>query len=157
FGGATTFNIVVTTTGDNGDSTSDRGPNTGVWTHPSQAGPQPPPPPPPPPPGSPPAKGSKLAVSKVTAGKARSGATFTVSMVVKVQSTGIAVKTSVTCAAKLSGKTLKASKKGSVQSGKAACSWKIPKKSKGKTLRASITATYQGAKITRAFSKKILS
>ncbi len=93
----------------------------------------------------------------MTVGKAHSGATFTVSMVVKVSSTGIAVKTTVTCAAKLSGKTLKASKKGSVQSGKATCSWKIPKKSKGKQLKGSITASYKGAKITRSFSKTVVS
>ena len=93
----------------------------------------------------------------MTVGKPHSGATFTVSMVVKVSSTGIAVKTTVTCAAKLSGKTLKASKKGSVQSGKATCSWKIPKKSKGKQFKGSITASYKGAKITRSFSKTVVS
>jgi hypothetical protein len=158
FGGSVAFNLVVTTTGDNGDSTSDRGPNTGVWTHPSQAGPQPPPPPPPPPPPAPPGGGGgKLAVSKVTVGQPHSGATFTVSMVVKVSSTGIAVKSTVTCSAKLAGKTLKASKKGSVQSGKATCSWKIPKKSKGKQLKVSITSSYKGAKVTRSFSKRVLS
>jgi hypothetical protein len=152
FGNSVTFNLVVTTTGDNGESTSDRGPNTGVWTHPGQAAAQPPPPPPPP---APPPAGGKLTVSKVTIGKPRSGQAFTVSMVVK--STGVGVKSAVSCSAKLTGKTLKASKKGSVQGGKASCTWKIPKKSKGKQLKGSITATYKGAKITRSFSKRISS
>jgi hypothetical protein len=47
-------------------------------------------------------------------------------------------------------------KKGSVFSGKASCTWKLPPNTKGKQLKGSITATYQGAKITKSFSKKIL-
>ena len=73
-----------------------------------------------------------------------------------VKSTGIGVKSVVSCSAKLAGKTLKASKKGSVQGGKASCTWKLPKKSKGKQIKVSITATYKGKKITRSFSKRVL-
>lgn len=77
-------------------------------------------------------------------------------MVVRVTQTGIAVKTAVTCSAKLSGKTLKASKKGSVLSGRASCTWKLPKNTKGKKLAGSITSAYQGAKVKKTFSKTVL-
>jgi hypothetical protein len=159
FGGSTSFVFEMTTTGDGGDSIADHAPDSGAWTYPAggTASP-PPPPPPPPPPGSPPPppSGLTLTASKFTVGAPHSGRTVTVSMVVKVKQTDIAVKTAVTCTAKLSGKTLKASKKGSVQSGRASCSWKLPKNTRGKRLTGSITATYLDAKIRKTFSKTVL-
>jgi hypothetical protein len=74
-----------------------------------------------------------------------------------VKSTGVGVKSAVTCSAKLAGKTLKATKRASVKGGKASCTWKLPKKSKGKQLKGSITASYKGKKITRSFSKRVVS
>ena len=159
FGGSTAFDLVVTTTGDTGDSTSDRGPNGGTWGYPTGGVVAPPPPPPPPPPGAPPPPpGGKvtLVATGFTVAKPHAGRPFTVSMVVRVKQTGIAVKTVVSCSATLAGKRLKASGKGSVRSGRASCTWKIPRNSKGKQLRGSITATYQRAKVKKTFSKRVL-
>lgn len=160
FGGSTTFNLLVTTTGDTGDSTSDRAPDGGVWSYPTGGGTQPPPPPPPPPPGSPPPPpppgGLTLIATGFTVGKPHSGRPVTAAMVVRVKETGIAVKTTVVCSATLAGKRLKEAKKGSVFSGRASCTWRLPKNSKGKQFKGSITATYQGAKIRKTFSKKVL-
>lgn len=156
FGGSVTFDLVVTTTGDTGDTTSDRGPDGGTWGYPAGDKIGPPPPPPPPPPGSPPPSGVTLLATGFTVAKPHSGRTFTVGMVVRVKQTGIAVKTTVSCSATLAGKRLKASKKGSVRSGRASCTWKLPKGSKGKQLKGSITATYLRAKIKKSFSKRVL-
>ena len=97
----------------------------------------------------------KLTATKVTIGKPRSGQAFTVSMV--VTSAAVGVKGSVACSAKLAGKTLKVSKKGSVAGGKASCTWKVPNQSKGKQLKGSMTVTYKGKKVTRSFSKRVVS
>src|SRR5262245_46664328 len=121
FGGSTAFDLVVTTTGDTGDSTSDRGPDGGTWGYPTGGTVAPPPPPPPPPPGAPPPPppgGVTLVAIGFTVAKPHSGRPFTVAMVVRVKQTGIAVKTTVSCSATLAGKRLKASKKGSVFSGR---------------------------------------
>jgi len=47
--------------------------------------------------------------------------------------------------------------KGSVLSGHASCTWVVPKNTKGEQLRGSITATYQGAKVTKSFSARVLA
>src|SRR5690349_20018966 len=57
FGGSATFNLLLTTTGDGGDSMADRAPDSGAWGYPS-GGATSPPPSPPPPPGSPPPPGT---------------------------------------------------------------------------------------------------
>lgn len=153
FGGAVAFDFVVTTTGDTGDSTSDRGPDGGTWGYPAGDKIGPAPPPPPPPPGS----GVALIATGFTVTKPHSGRSFTVAMTVRVKQTGIAVRTAVSCSATLAGKRLAAPKKGSVRSGRASCTWKLPKRSKGKQLKGSITATYQRVKISKTFSKRVLS
>jgi hypothetical protein len=152
-GGSVEFNLLVITTGDTGDSTSDRAPDGGNWGYPTGGTVAPPPPPPPPPPR---AGGSKLVATGFTVAKPHSGRAFTVAMVVRVKETGIAVKTVVACSATLGGKRLKVSKAGSVFSGRASCTWKLPRKTKGKQLKGSITATYLGAKVKKAFSKRVL-
>jgi hypothetical protein len=43
-----------------------------------------------------------------------------------------------------------------VANGIAACSWKIPKTAKGKTIRGTVTLTVQGVKVARSFAVKIL-
>jgi hypothetical protein len=91
-----------------------------------------------------------------TVGKPHAGRPLTAAMVVRVKETGIAVKTTVTCSAKVAGKTAKVTKKGSVFSGRASCTWKLPPNTKGKTLRGSITANYQGAKVTKTFTRIVL-
>jgi hypothetical protein len=155
FGGSVAFDFVVTTTGDTGDSTSDRGPDGGTWGYPTGGKVAPPPPPPPPPPAPPPSRVTLVATGFKVA-KPHSGRPFTVAMVVRVKETGVAVKTAVSCSATLAGKRLPAPKKGSVRSGRVSCTWKLPKGSKGKQLKGSITATYQGATIKKTFSKRVL-
>ncbi len=156
FGGVTTFSFIVTTTGDTGDSTADRAPDgSAVWTYPSGASTGPPPPPPPP--GSPPPPpAGKLTAKKLTVSSPHAGKRFSVSMVVSVTATGLGVKTAVACSARIAGKAVPVKTKGSVQSGRAVCTWTLPKNTKGKQLKGSITATYQGAKIRRSFSKRVL-
>jgi hypothetical protein len=151
-GGSVEFNLLLTTTGDTGDSISDRAPDGGNWGYPTGGTVAPPPPPPPPPPTG----GAKLVATGFTVAKPHSGRPFTVAMVVRVKETGIAVKTAVSCSATLAGKRLKLSKKGSVLSGRASCTWKLPKKTKGKQLKGSITASYRGAKVKKTFSKRVL-
>jgi hypothetical protein len=99
FDGATSFAFMVTTTGDTGDSTADRAPGgTSTWVYPPSSSKPPPPPPPPPPPGSPPPPpAGTLKATKFTVGKPHAGRRFTVSMVVTVASTGLSVRTSVSC------------------------------------------------------------
>jgi hypothetical protein len=160
FGGSTSFAFILTTTGDAGDTTADRAPDgTAAWGFPSGVPTPPPPPPPPPPPGSPPPPpppGLALKATKFTVGKPHAGGRFTVSMVVKVASTGLSVKTTVSCSAKLAGKTVRVTGKGSVLSGRASCTWAVPTHSKGGQLKGSITANYQGATVKRTFSVRIL-
>ncbi len=97
-----------------------------------------------------------LKATKFVVGKPHSGGRFTVSMVVRVASTGLTVKTAVSCSAKVAGKTVRVAAKGSVQSGRAACTWAIPKNTKNKRVKGSITSTYLGAKVTRTFSARVL-
>jgi hypothetical protein len=160
-GGATKFSFQLTTTGDGGSSVGDQAPNgSGRYNWPSTGSPPPPPPPPPgappppPPPPGPPGSPT-LIVSKYRIGTANSGKPFTVSMVVRVKETGLTVKTTVACAAKVGKKTVGIKIKGSVLSGRASCTWVIPRKSKGKSVKGSISATYQGAKIKRNFTTRV--
>jgi hypothetical protein len=149
--GARAFAFIVATTGDTGDTVADRAPDgADRWVYPTGPPPSPPGPPPPPPPGL------VLKATKFTVGKPHAGRRFTVSMVVTVASTRLSVRTSVSCSAKLAGKTVRVAGKGSVLSGRASCTWALPKNTKGKQLKGSITATYLGAKVTRTFSARVL-
>jgi hypothetical protein len=162
-GGSTAFNFIVTTTGDGGDSTSDRTPDgTANWTFPSTGGTSPPPPPPPP--GSPPPPGAPpppppptngLTATKFVVGKAHAGKALTVSFVARVN--GTAVKTTVACTARIGTKKVAVNSKGSVLSGRAACTWTVPKGTKGKTVKGTIAATYQGTTVKKSFSARVLS
>lgn len=157
FGGSSAFVFFLTTTGDTGDTTGDRAPDgSAVWNYPTSS--PAPPPPPPPPPGSPPPPppAGTLRATKFVVGKPHAGKRFTVSMVVRVAATGLSVKTTVSCSAKLAGKTVRVTGKGSVLSGRASCTWALPGHTKGKQLKGSITANYQGAKLKRTFSVRVL-
>jgi PKD repeat protein len=105
------------------------------------------PPPPPPPPTAP-----KLTAGKLTVGKAVAGKAFTVSTTVKNAKTGKGVKGQVSCTGKLNGKPLPATHHSSSTNGNATCSWQLPKTAHGKRFTGTITDTYKGAKISRAFS-----
>jgi hypothetical protein len=61
----------------------------------------------------------------------------------------------VACSATIGTKHLIAGAHG-VANGIAACSWKIPKTAKGKTIRGTVTLTVQGVKVARSFAVKIL-
>jgi hypothetical protein len=157
FGGSTSFAFILTTTGDTGDSTADRAPDgTAAWSYPAGTSAPPPPPPPPGSPPPPPPSGVTLKATKFVVGKPHAGKRFTVSMVVRVAQTGLSVKTTVSCSAKVAGKTARVAAKGSVQSGRAVCTWALPRNTKGKQVRGSITSTYLGAKVTRAFSARVV-
>jgi hypothetical protein len=61
----------------------------------------------------------------------------------------------VACSATIGTKHITAGAHG-VANGIAACSWKIPKTAKGKTIRGTVTLTVQGVKVARSFAVKIL-
>jgi hypothetical protein len=60
----------------------------------------------------------------------------------------------VACTATIGTAHITASAHG-ITNGIAACSWKIPKTAKGKTIRGTITLTVQGVKVSRSFAVKI--
>src|SRR5262245_42420711 len=96
-GGPTTFFLVVTTTGDGGDSFPELAPNSASWSYSTVAATPPPPPSQTPPP--PPIK-QRLTAGKLQTSKAQAGTAFAASMTVKDPATGKGVKGTVTCAAK---------------------------------------------------------
>jgi hypothetical protein len=96
---------------------------------------------------------SKLTVSGFSVGKAQAGRSFTVSFTVR--SSGKGVKGSLSCSAKLNGKQLSASHRSTSSSGRASCSWNLPRSSSGERLAGSISESYRGAKVSRSFSVKV--
>jgi hypothetical protein len=60
----------------------------------------------------------------------------------------------VACSATIGTKHITASAHG-ISNGIAACSWKIPKTAKGKTIRGTIKLTVQGVSVSRSFAVKI--
>ena len=96
-----------------------------------------------------------LTTSSFRVGIAHAGKRFTASMVVSVTATKIKVRTVVACSARISGKALKVFRKGSVQSGRASCTWTVPANTKNKQIKGSITATYQGSKVAKSFTARV--
>jgi hypothetical protein len=154
-GGTSGFNFGVVTTADGFNSSdSDIAPDTGpLWSYQvtiSQ-----------PTGGSTGSTGSSgTPTVKLTAGKAEvtpavHGKPFTASMTVTDASTGTGVSGTVTCSAKLGGKVLPGARHTASATGKASCTWKLPKTAKGKALTGKITVTYQGKTITRAFTARV--
>jgi hypothetical protein len=112
--------------------------------------PAPPPPPPTPPPPQP--------VPALNAGRphltaARVGKPFTAAIVVR--SGGRPVQGQVSCIGRLAGHTLRASRRSSTVKGKATCTWEIPRGGHSKRFSGSITVTYGGAMVTRAFVVRV--
>jgi hypothetical protein len=95
----------------------------------------------------------KLAMTKPTLSKAVAGKAFTASAL--VTNNGTPVAGSIACSAKLGGKSLAGAKHTVSPSGKATCSWKLPKTAHGKTLTGAIGESYQGQSIKRPFSTKV--
>jgi hypothetical protein len=98
----------------------------------------------------------KLSVGLTTVTKARAGKPFVAAIEV-VRSDGADTTLTpddVTCAARVGARPLKA--RTIVGEGPAAgCGWLLPKKSRGKTLHASVTAALDGATVTKTFAAKI--
>jgi hypothetical protein len=96
-----------------------------------------------------------LSASKPKLSRATAGKPFTASMLVTNADTGTAVKGQVTCQGKLSGKSIRARSHSSSSSGRSSCTWQLPATAHNKQFKGSITARFQGAKISRAFSTKV--
>ena len=95
----------------------------------------------------------KLAETKPVLSKAVAGKSFAASAV--VTNNGAGVVGTVACSAKLGGKPLGGAHHTSSASGKATCSWKLPKSAHGKALTGTIGESYQGKSIKRSFSTKV--
>ena len=87
---------------------------------------------------------------------ARAGKPFTASFAATENDTaGPVTAGTVACTATVAGKHIPAARKGSVANGIATCTWPLPAKDKGKTIRGSVTLTVQGVSVSRAFTSKI--
>ena len=102
--------------------------------------------PPPPPP-------VMLTAGRVRFRAPRAGKPFTAWMI--VESAGTPVAGQVACAGRLASRKLKASRRFSLPSGRAGCTWKIPAGAHGKRFRGSIRETYLGSTVTGVFSTKV--
>ena len=92
-------------------------------------------------------------MSGFSVGTAVAGKRFTVSFTVKRAGRG--VRGSLACSAKLDGKPLAASHRSTSASGRASCTWNLPRSSSGKRLRGSIAETSRGKKVSRSFAVTI--
>ncbi|MFL5961667.1 MAG: hypothetical protein ACJ757_02060 [Gaiellaceae bacterium] len=87
---------------------------------------------------------------------ARVGKSFVAGLAANESDTNGPVQSgTVACSATIGTKHVTASAHG-IANGVAACSWKIPKTAKGKTIRGTITLTVQGVKVSHSFAVKIL-
>jgi hypothetical protein len=96
----------------------------------------------------------RLGAAKVVPARPKAGKTVVVSVpTTRVETSQPLDGGTVACTAKVAGKTLKGS--GSVASGKAVCRFKVPAKTKGKTVRGTVVVTYQTATARAAFAFKV--
>jgi hypothetical protein len=102
-----------------------------------------PPPPPPPPP-------VKLTASKARLTAARAGRPFTASMT--VANNGAPVAGTVGCAGRVAGRALRASRRSRAANGRASCTWSLPAGARGKRFNGSVTETFMGSRVSRAFT-----
>jgi len=85
----------------------------------------------------------------------RSGRSFTVFFVATRSDTSVLVQSGkVTCKATIAFKPIRATSSG-VTNSRASCTWLVPKKAKGKTIRVSVTLESEGLKKTRTFAARI--
>jgi hypothetical protein len=103
-----------------------------------------------------PAAALKLTVQLFHASKARAGKPF-VAVITVARSDGALADVTlddVTCTATIGGRPLQHG--GAVALGPAVgCSWRLPKRSRGKTLRATVTVNLDGATVTKTFTARI--
>jgi hypothetical protein len=151
------LNFIVGTSGDDGATTGDFAPDGGFSNFQVVvSAPAPPPPPAPAPPPPPAATPLGLAPGKLTAGKARAGRPFVVSLVVHRADTGELLDGGqVSCEGRIGKSPLRPAAKAPATNGLASCSWMIPATAHGKTISGSITVTYKGVKTAKAFSARI--
>jgi hypothetical protein len=98
----------------------------------------------------------RLVSPRLTAVPARplAGRTFTLRTEVRRSDTQLVVASaSVTCTARLGSKRLRAV--GNFTSGRARCAITVPRGSKGKTIRGTMTVRAAGARLTRTFSYRV--
>src|SRR5262249_41274332 len=96
----------------------------------------------------------KLAETRPVVTGAVAGKTVRVSAVVTNNRTGVQAA-SVTCSAKVAGKSLRGARFGRTASGKISCSWRLPSSAHGKSLTGKIGASYQGKSVSKPFATKI--
>jgi hypothetical protein len=151
-GNPSQINFSLTGSGDNVTTLGEFAPDSGVWnyqiaiatTGPTGAtGPTGVTGPPP----------VKLAETKPVLSKPTAGKTFTASAT--VTNNGASVEGTVNCSAKLGGKTLSGARHSVGATGKATCSWKLPKSAHGKSLTGRIGESYQGKSVSKPFSAKV--
>ena len=95
-------------------------------------------------------KVASLRVSKAVAGKP-----FTAGMQVTRSDTSASLtQGTIACSATLAGKPLPVRSKG-FKSGLAGCTWLLPGTARGKTIRGTITVTYDRASVKRSFSARV--
>jgi hypothetical protein len=106
----------------------------------------------------PPRPREAIIASKVTISTARAGKTFTAFMTVTSSQSGLpAFDVSLACVARIGGKTLPVLRRSVSKAGRATCSWRLPKTSRGKLIKGAITASFPGEPYaSRSFTARIL-
>jgi hypothetical protein len=87
--------------------------------------------------------------------KPSAGRPFTLRLVAARSDTGATVQNGrVTCVARVGSARLKAQLQR-VQGGAATCTWNLPPKAKGKSLRASVAVAFEGLRASQSFTGKV--
>jgi hypothetical protein len=150
-GGVTTLQFAAESDDTSGGSLSspghfDSAPDTGVWAYQQTS-----------------ASAVGLAVAAFAAPKTvRAGKTLLVRMIAARTDTGDPVNdevgASVSCTASIGGKRLRLVGVGFIEGTspeQGACVWRVPKNARGKTIRGSITITFNGVTATHTFVSKV--
>jgi hypothetical protein len=89
-------------------------------------------------------------------GRPQAGSAFTATVPVKRSDTGgsLAAGGTLTCRITVGGKAVRAT--GNFGAGGARCGVRVPAGAKGKTLRGTMTVTFNGARVVRAFSFRVV-
>jgi hypothetical protein len=114
---------------------------------------EPPAPPPPPPPVTP-AQTRPVALRTASASSARSRRLFTRRVRVVTDKGSPMTTGAVSCGAQVRKRALKVVRKG-WRSGSAYCTWRLPRPTRGKTLRGVIRIDSQGLSLTHRFSVRV--
>jgi hypothetical protein len=97
----------------------------------------------------------RLLSRKLTAGKPRAGALYTVRLVAARNDTGAVLESGqVTCKASVAGRSLRARTQRFVNK-EARCTWLIPSTARGQTIRGSIGVAFEGKTLRKPFAKLI--